>query len=340
MSSLLGTMDTLPPAVMAKSRKRKQSPEYDDEDYSSPLRPDFRKARRKPSYGDMSSDGPMDDFPVPSSDDLFLSPKKKMKVNDGVVTPAIDRLAHLDVHSNSSDFDVALDASFDDFDMDAFMDIDDVDVKPPLKVDQPGKPKPGLTKKEEPEAKPSWLSVYDSLTTVDEDALGPLASTSAATTTNISALEPDGSIRFYWIDYLELDGKIYFIGKLKDKVTAAWISCCITVEGLERNLFVLPNKNTMEQTDDGEIVETDIIPSQDDVYQDFDRIRKQLKIKSWRAKFVKRKYAFGEEDVPTGESNWLKVVYGFNGITLEVIWYFLFSIKKNRTSGAFWGLES
>jgi DNA polymerase alpha subunit A len=54
-------------------------------------------------------------------------------------------------------------------------------------------------------------------------------------------------------------------------------------------------------------------PPLQDAYNDFDKIRKQLGIKSWKAKFVKRGHAFGEKDVPRGESQWLKVVYGFNG---------------------------
>jgi len=42
-------------------------------------------------------------------------------------------------------------------------------------------------------------------------------------------------------------------------------------------------------------------------------IRKEMRIKSYRGKFVKRKYAFGETEIPRGESSWMKVVYGFNG---------------------------
>lgn len=50
-----------------------------------------------------------------------------------------------------------------------------------------------------------------------------------------------------------------------------------------------------------------------DIYRDFDAVRKQAGIKSFKGKFVKRKYAFGEPDVPTGEKQWLKVVYSFSG---------------------------
>ena len=135
----------------------------------------------------------------------------------------------------------------------------------------------------------------------------------------MSVLEPDGSLRFFWLDYLELDGSIYFTGKLRDKVTGAWLSCCVTVEGLQRNLFALPREKIVEQDEDGNLVDADVVPSLEDVYNDFDMIRKQLNIKSWKAKFVKRKYAFGEKKVPRGESQWLKVVYGFNDQFLKVL---------------------
>ena len=47
--------------------------------------------------------------------------------------------------------------------------------------------------------------------------------------------------------------------------------------------------------------ETDIVPDLPSVYRDFDAVRKKAEIKSFKAKFVKRKYAFGEPDVPMGE---------------------------------------
>jgi DNA polymerase alpha subunit A len=42
-------------------------------------------------------------------------------------------------------------------------------------------------------------------------------------------------------------------------------------------------------------------------------MRREMKIRSVSSKWVKRKYAFGAEGVPEGESDWLKVVYGFDG---------------------------
>ena len=292
MSSLLGTLDNSATNPLPKkiSRKRKPSPVEDSSDV-------------EPS----------------STDDAFSSPIKRPRVDDNSAMPATEQLANLDVYSSSEDFDMSL----DDIDMDAFMDLDDdLDFKTSVKKEEDDpvitrKPHPKFTipaKTQETDTKPSWLSVYDSLVVETEDTLGPLtASTPSVNPNNVNALEADGSMRFFWLDYLELDGKLYFIGKLKDKTSGLWVSCCVTVEGIERNLFVLPRERRVEQDDDGNICETDVVPKPEDVHDDFDMIRKQMKIKSCRSKFVKRNYAFGEKDVPRGESQWLKVVYGFHG---------------------------
>jgi hypothetical protein len=83
------------------------------------------------------------------------------------------------------------------------------------------------------------FTFHDTLSIAKDEPLGlnTPSSSSSGNNFNISALERDGSLRFFWFDYLEHEGKLYFIGKLKkDKV---WVSCCVTVEGLRRNLFVL-----------------------------------------------------------------------------------------------------
>ena len=49
-----------------------------------------------------------------------------------------------------------------------------------------------------------------------------------------------------------------------------------------------------------------------DVYQDFDSVRRKAGVEEWAAKFVMRKYAFEDKAVERGESEWMKVVYGFD----------------------------
>ncbi|KAF7370942.1 DNA polymerase [Mycena sanguinolenta] len=282
MASLFTEMDATAPELppVPKSRKRKPSPAY----------------RSAPSYGDASSDGPIDFDP---SSDGF-SPQKKVKT-DGEMTPAAERMSHLDVHSGSDDFT--------DVDMDSFMTDDlDIQVDDVMEVDQ--KPVTAKETKKEEDAAPAWLSVYDSLTvSAPEDVLGPASSTTSTQSTTVSALEQDGSLRFFWLEYLENEGRLYFVGKLKDKVTGAWVSCCITVENMQRNVFILPRTKPDEF---GEV------PDPMEVYKDLEMLRKKTGISSWKSKFVKRNYAFGESDVPRQETQWLKVVYGFNEPQLPI----------------------
>ena len=67
--------------------------------------------------------------------------------------------------------------------------------------------------------------------------------------------------------------------------------------------------------------ETDIEVTRTDVYQDFDALRSKAGVEEWGAKFVQRKYAFEDHAVEKGESEWMKVVYGFDrGCDLRVIY--------------------
>lgn len=244
MASLLAGMDHIPamPIHQKKSRKRKPSPEYLDSNPPSPRGSRYSSYRStKSASSDIegaSSDGMFDDA-RPSGDEDFFSPKKKVKMENYAITPAIDKMGRLDVDSGPEDYDAAFDNSFDDVDMDAFMDDDDLDIKPKKEAPAPKLPQipaNGTAKKEEI-GDPTWLSVYDSLSVVKDDSLGPLGAGSASVSSSkISALEPDGSLRFFWLDYLENDGKLHFVGRLKDKTSGVWVSCCVTVENLQRML--------------------------------------------------------------------------------------------------------
>ena len=331
MSNLLGDMDHIPAKPVVKSRKRKPEPdpEYDGRSSSPPHHGFSHRPRTNGSgYGYSSADSSdvpyLDEGAGPSSGDDCFSPKKKARTEAPGIAPAIERMGKLGVESGTEDAD----SSFDDVDMDAFMDIDDdeLDLKPKSKIEvdseaKPLKPINGNTAptKKKLDDTPAWLSVYDSLTVASDEAIGPAASSTATARipapSNLSVLEEDGSLRFYWLDYLEHEGKLYFIGKTQDKKSKVWVSICVTVENLERNLFVLPRERRMEEDEDtGEMYETDMVPELPAIYSDFDRLRKKAGIKSFKAKFVKRKYAFGEKDVPREEREWLKVVYPFTGM--------------------------
>ena len=40
--------------------------------------------------------------------------------------------------------------------------------------------------------------------------------------------------------HLEHGGKLCLIGKVKDKTSNTWASTCLSIQGMQRNLFVLP----------------------------------------------------------------------------------------------------
>lgn len=350
MASLLGAMDSIPAKPSTKSRKRKPEPESNRDDGGSSPTPFGSTNYRKPSTtayrgkhadADMSSDGLLEEgLPSgPSSDDAFFSPKKKLKTETVGLTPAIERMGKLGVYNSADDYD----SSFDDIDMDAFMEVDEAEMSVPSIAK--GKPSKTQVKSDadnralpvygnisadpkKQDSVPSWLSVYDSLSVAADDTLGSASSSrTTAAHSNLSVLEQDGSLRFFWLDYLEHEGCLYFVGKTQDKTSGAWISCCITVDNLQRNLFVLPRERRVEEDEQtGELYDTDVVPEMKDVYDDFDRIRKKIGIKSWKAKFVNRKYVFGDADVPRGETQWLKVVYSFKGMSSYVLRYTSYSV--------------
>ena len=271
-------------------------------------------------FMDTSSDGlTSDGFDVgcdlSSDDGLITSPKKKVRTEVKGIAPAIEKMGAMEV---AGDLGAQEDDYFDDI---PIYDLMEADEKPalPIKAElvDAALPKVAVNgaavKKEE---NLSWLSVYDSLTVKSDDNFGKLGNAAAAASSSsthastISALEDDGSFRFFWLDYLEQDGVLYFVGKTLDKKTNSYVSCCVTVANLQRNLFVLPRPYQLDE--DG--CETDIVPVMPAVWKDFDQVRKRAGIKGWKAKFVKRKYAFGEPDVPREEAQWLKVVYEFQGM--------------------------
>ncbi|KAL0059069.1 DNA-directed DNA polymerase alpha catalytic subunit pol1 [Marasmius tenuissimus] len=274
MADLFTSMDSAPVTTTVKSRKRKPSPVYDGS--SSPV--PYRNGGGYDTF-EPSSDGPIDDLlTAPSDDDAFFSPKKKQRLDDDdETTPAAQRLSQMDMQTKTDDdFE-----SFDDIDM-SLLNDDDLEAKPVVKTEAMDLDR--LPKAEEKEnALPSWLSVYDSLTVAAADSLGP-----------------------------KHDGQISFIGKVKDKTSGAFISACVTVENLERNLFVLPREQRVEEGEDGKYYDTDEVPSHVNIYGDFDAIRRKAGIGKFKGKFVERSYAFGEADVPREKTSWLKVAYPFS----------------------------
>ncbi|KAI9032680.1 hypothetical protein CLU79DRAFT_727437 [Phycomyces nitens] len=128
-----------------------------------------------------------------------------------------------------------------------------------------------------------------------------------------SVMEEDGSLRVWWYDVYERreKGDIYLFGKVLEKTTNSYISCCVNVKNIERNVFVLPRESQFNDQNQP----TDTPVTMDDVYTEFSDICDHFKITKWGSKECKRKYAFEIPDVPA-EAEYLKVVYGYDQPTL------------------------
>ncbi|CCA69546.1 related to POL1-DNA-directed DNA polymerase alpha, 180 KD subunit [Serendipita indica DSM 11827] len=288
-------------------RKRKGSPSRRETDYTS-----YRDNQGA------SSDGP-DDFPEPkfsrrrealsSDDEAFITPIKRFKSENGT---------GINIHQTTSQVDqLRMDDPYDEMENDyAPIDLDDIDGHPVKKEESPialsklsgNGAHPSAVKNESAKVQtgpPSWLAVHASLPVAIADTVGGGSSNLAST--RVQATEEDGSLRMFWLDYLEVDAKVYLVGKVLDKSTNRYVSACVAIENIERNLFVLPRERRMEGD-----YETDIQPEKRDVQADFTEARQKFDIKRCAMKWVKRKYAFGEPGVPTQETLWMKVVYPFS----------------------------
>ena len=313
MKSILSDMDSAPVPSRPNPRKRKNSPDFHDAiDYHTYRDHDVGSSDGGDDFGNT-------DFSAQASsdDDYYSNPTKKFKAANGKsinVIPAAKKMGKLEIDDGPDEYDDEFGA-FPEYEME--LDGPPIKKEPRVKKELVIKQEPTpvtipLSKhstshpkvlKAEP---PSWLAVHAALTSAPEETVG--GSTSNLPSSKVQALEEDGTLRFFWLDYQEENGVVFLIGKVLDKSTGRYVSASVSIQGIQRNLFVLPRPRRM----DGEY-ETDITPSQMDVFKDVDAVRKQWNIKKWKAKWVKRSYAFGEPGIPTEETEWLKVVYGFDG---------------------------
>ncbi|KAG0194902.1 DNA-directed DNA polymerase alpha catalytic subunit pol1 [Apophysomyces sp. BC1034] len=95
-------------------------------------------------------------------------------------------------------------------------------------------------------------------------------------------------------------------GKVFNKSLERYVSCCVVVKNIERNLFVLPRPYRLDTS--GNPTEEEV--STGDVYSEISNLCSRHGIRKWASKGVTRKYAFEIPDVPH-EAEYLKVVYDY-----------------------------
>ncbi|OLY81429.1 DNA polymerase alpha catalytic subunit [Smittium mucronatum] len=114
------------------------------------------------------------------------------------------------------------------------------------------------------------------------------------------------SFDMFWLDALENKGSIYLFGKTLAKSSNEYISTCVVINGLERNLFVLPRSKPSE----GDSNENSERFSTGDVHSEISNLLLKCGVKEFACKPVVRKYSFEDPSVPES-AEYLKVVYDF-----------------------------
>eukprot|EP00048_Salpingoeca_helianthica_P009471 m.135750 g.135750 ORF g.135750 m.135750 type:complete len:1505 (+) comp14876_c1_seq4:44-4558(+) len=112
-------------------------------------------------------------------------------------------------------------------------------------------------------------------------------------------------LRMYWLDAYEGEhGLVYLFGKVWMPDVKAFLSCCVTVRNVERNLFVLPRdvKLSVHNEPTSDKVEMS------DVYEEVGELLTSSGVQKFLCKPVTRKYAFELPDVPA-EATFLKIKY-------------------------------
>ncbi|KAL2368634.1 DNA polymerase alpha subunit A [Blastomyces gilchristii SLH14081] len=150
----------------------------------------------------------------------------------------------------------------------------------------------------------SKLNVLSSPATADFKTFGKLAAP--------SAVEEDGSLLFFWLDYVEINGSLCLFGKVKNKDTGDYVSAFAKVDNILRKLYFLPRKYRVRH---GHETEEEI--DMEDVYKEVDALLSRTKVGTHKIKEVTRKYAFELPDVPK-EGEYLKLMYSYDKPALPI----------------------
>lgn len=187
------------------------------------------------------------------------------------------------------------------------------------------RPAPKVIKKEDPYPSPASSSP----TKPPTDAVDPSAWNDVTSKLNVlssqvpetlsygkikveDAVEQDGTLRMFWIDYTEINGSLCLFGKVKDKSSKNFVSAFVKIDNILRKLYFLPRTFRQQRgRDTSEEIEMG------DVYQEVDELMTKLRVSMHKIKPCSRRYAFELPDIPK-EADYLKLMYPYDKPALPV----------------------
>ena len=85
-----------------------------------------------------------------------------------------------------------------------------------------------------------WSAVQESLLPQSKTSDLEEVKASAGTIKADNVMEKNGSLRMFWLDHHDQDGVVHLVGKVLDRQSGKYVSACVTINGIQRNLFVKP----------------------------------------------------------------------------------------------------
>ena len=273
------------------------------------VEPETEMVNTPPSQTAMDDDAMLlddDDYNITSDPPLPSSP----------ITKAVERKARVQIKQ-------------EDFDDDEIMDVaptvahegavtKSVNMKgsrPPPKIKQQ-LPSPASSSPPQPASSGVDASAWTNVTNKLAVASSPATSSSQFGKMKPSdAVEEDGSLRFYWLDYSDVNGSLCLFGKVKHKPTGQYQSAFLKIDNILRKLYFLPRTH---KSRNGR--QTDEEVGMEHVYEEVDTMMSRMKVTTRKVKPCTRKYAFELPDVPK-ETEYLKLLYPYdkNAIPMEQI---------------------
>ncbi|KAJ5776859.1 hypothetical protein N7520_000105 [Penicillium odoratum] len=285
-----------PPTSQKRNRERIQARDENDVPSSPP--------KKQQAF---QSDDDLDDGPLPAVEDDDISMGDPMPSSP--ITKAVERKTVMPVKKEESDEE--------DIDM---MDIAEATVSASIKTENvniTGSRPPPKIKKEEPTTpaassptKPmpelldaSWNDLRNKLNVLSSPApemrsFGKLRAQ--------DVIEEDGSLRFFWLDYTEVNGSLCLFGKVKNKQNDSYASAFVKIDNILRKLYFLPREQRFKQ---GRETEDEV--GLEEVYEEVDQMMSRLKVGMHKMKPCTRKYAFEMRGVPK-EADYLKLLYPYD----------------------------
>ncbi|KAJ2777982.1 DNA-directed DNA polymerase alpha catalytic subunit pol1 [Coemansia interrupta] len=195
---------------------------------------------------------------------------------------------------DGADADIAALAQLDDDELLGGLDtLDAADAKPP--------PQPLYTAADTAPQGTDWTDVH--LPLLPSEPVKPEEPPSSSAPAPDANHDGSSDVLVYWLDASETRGTVYLFGKTMSRTSPGeFESCCVSVGGIERNVFLLP---AVRDAATGERF------GAMDVHKEVEALAVSHGVRQFACKPVERKYAFEEPSVPA-TAEYLKLVYGFS----------------------------